>query len=107
MKFALILDGDNAPTPAPRIDAIPSKTGIGIYSESCREIWQADANAIKEALPYRYRRLHFHGPWHNKESRIDATGHLVGYPPYCTLSDTRGRRKFTVYLLPAFEGIQS
>ncbi len=100
MQFAIIMNGDNAPTPAPRIEAIPSVSGIGIYSELDGEIWQADMAAIMAALPFRYSRYATNGVWFDKKSRIDGAGDIKGDCPYFTLFNTRGNRKATGYLLP-------
>lgn len=100
MQFALVLTGQNAPTPAPRIDAIPSISGIGLWDENTQEIWEAKTSDIKEALPPKYRRCHISGPWHDKAARVDQTGRLKGGAPYCTLRNTRHAYIATVYLLP-------
>ncbi len=103
MKFALVLDGANAPTPAPRIDATESRSGTGIYSERDRKIWTANPADIMAALPHRYQRLHCRNPWHNDASRVNEAGNVKGDPPYCELTDTRNNRRYTVYLLPVYE----
>jgi hypothetical protein len=103
MQFAMILTGANAPAPAPRVAAIPSQTGIGLYDPASREIWQPCRAAIRAALPARLRRHIATGctVWHDSAARMDESGRLVGgNPPYMEIRNARGAYLATVYFLP-------
>ena len=107
MQFAMILSGADAPTPAPRVAAVPSQTGTGVYDPDTREIWRPDDSAIRAALPARLRRYaasrEFLRCWYDKGARIEG-GRCVPSLPYLEICDARGRLVETAYFAPVTRG---
>lgn len=110
MEFAMILSGHDAPTPAPRVPAIPSESGIGLYDETSREIWKPDSESIRAALPARLRRYvkgrEFLTCWFDRQARIDNDGNRHGWFPYLEINDAKGNRIETAYFALIVNGIQ-
>ena len=105
MQFAMILSGHDAPIPAPRIDAIDSATGIGIYDEQSGRILQPDYSQVLKALPVRLRRHYARDLprcWFIDGSRI-IDGQNKGPLPYLPITDRNGKRIETAY----FAAVQS
>ena len=102
MEFAMILSGDNAPTPAPRIKGRHSVTGIGTYEPASGDIWIPDSDSIRAAMPKRlakYLRQGQLSAWHSDNARIEGGRHIGGLP-YIDITDGRGRRIATAYFAP-------
>lgn len=109
MQFAMILSGHDAPVPAPRVPAIESQSGIGMYCEQAGQILKPCPDAIRAALPARLRKAFDNGSghcWHDKESRIDGEGKRHGILPYLPLNDAKGNRIETAYFALIVDGIQ-
>lgn len=104
MEFALIISGPSAPTPAPRVQAVPSATGIGVYDHATQETWQPARAAIRSALPYRWRKAYDRasGPWYDADARMKG-GKCVPTLPYMSLYGRRGRHLANVYFAPVVE----
>lgn len=105
MQFAMILSGTDAPIPAPRVAAIPSLTGIGLFDPASGEIWQPCPAAIRAALSPKLRRAFDRAPspgqcWHDETARIDASGKCIGRLPYLELNGPNGARIETAYFAP-------
>jgi hypothetical protein len=106
IEFAMILDGASAPVPAPRIAAVPSATGIGVYDPASGEIWRPCDESIRAALPARLRRYvatrEFLRCWFDNRARIE-NGRCVPSLPYLEICDARGKRIATAYFAPVQE----
>lgn len=102
MEFAMIISGADAPTPAPRVRAVPSETGTGLYEPATRTIWRPEDEAIRAALPPRLRRYvrnrEFLRLWYEGDfCRIDEQGRTLPSLPYLEINDARGNRIATAY----------
>ena len=109
MQFAMILSGADAPIPAPRVAAIRSATGLGLFDPASGEIWQPCPAAIRAALSPKLRRAFDRAPspgqcWHDKAARIDESGKCKGALPYLELNGPSGKRIETAYFSPICEG---
>lgn len=105
MQFAMIVSGPLATAPAPRVPAIPSKTGIGLWDESKREIWQIDSAAAIAALPAKLRRHAARNglqAWFNDRSKI-IDGRCKGDLPFAHIRDARGALLAAAYFAPVCE----
>lgn len=101
VEFVLHLSNPAAGFGKPRIAAIPA-VYAGTYDTESREILKPDATAVRDALPYRWRKAfdratHF---WFGKDSRVDESGRHNGPVPHLELRDYRGRWINTVYAIP-------
>lgn len=106
MQFAMILSGPLAVAPAPRIPAVPSVTGIGLWDSAAREIWQVDREAALAALPAKLRRHAKRDgitPWFDRDSKIENGRCVGGVLPFCHIRDGRGALLATAYFAPVCE----
>lgn len=101
MEFALIISGPDAPTPAPRVPAVPAYVA-GIWDSESETSWTPDRDAIAAALPAKLRRFYKRAPanvWFDKHARLES-GRCVPSLPYMTLSKANGDHVATVYFAP-------
>lgn len=102
LAFALIINGDDAPTPAPRCAVADCDTGAGVYHVASGRILRPDYETFRAALPPRLRRymtrerVPFPSLWFRKGTRFEhgRTGPAL---PYMTIRDARGDYVATVY----------
>lgn len=106
MQFAMLISGDNAPTPAPRVPAVPAVCA-GLWCETERDLLTPDQAAIRAALPARLRRYVANREhltiWHCDGSRVLANGRCKGPLPYMEINNAKGARVATVYFAPVSE----
>lgn len=92
------------PTPLAGKPSVPSVPGVlsGFYDETARDILVPDRNAVRAALPARWRRAldRSGAPWFDRNARILADGQVIGGAAHMTLCGSRGRPLATLYFFP-------
>jgi hypothetical protein len=102
LSFALIINGDDAPTPAPRCAVADCATGAGVYHVASGRILRPDYETFRAALPSRLRRYvtrerePFPSLWFDKRARFEH-GRTAPALPYFTIRNARGDYVATVY----------
>lgn len=99
-RFALIISGEHAPTPAPRCAAVPSVTTAGgVHVPAIGDWLRPCYDGFRAALPPRLRRYCPAMPslWYRKGVAFDGdrTGPAL---PYIHLRNARGDLVATVYV---------
>lgn len=102
LRFALIINGPDAPTPAPRVDAVPAECA-GLFHVERRDSFRPDYEQFRAALPSNLRRYvtrkadPFPSLWYDKRALYDDGRTRDGGLPFYTVRKANGDYVATVY----------